>query len=117
MNEFTLQTPTQEPGLETAMQFVYKWNYDPEVDELRNLYVKAAEAQWVGARDLDWERPIDLVKFASTPLGAGIPIEKTSYWRSLPRETIVEITAGAPPSASRSSCTASRAPSWSPRSS
>jgi hypothetical protein len=92
MNEFTLQTPTQEPGYETAMEVVFQWNYDPEVEELRNLYTKAAEAQWVGARDIDWNRPIDLVKFATTPLGAGLPIEKTSYWRSLPQDTVLELT-------------------------
>jgi hypothetical protein len=92
MSDFTLKTPTQEPGYETAMEVVFQWNYDPEVDELRNLYTKAAEAQWVGARDIDWDRPIDLVKFSTTPLGAGLPIEKTSYWRSLSQDTVVELT-------------------------
>ena len=92
MNDFKLTTPTQEPGLASAMQVVYQWNYDPEVDELRRLYVKAAEAQWVSERDLDWNRPIDLVKFATTPLGAGVPIEKTSCWRSLAAETTAELT-------------------------
>ncbi|GIW42506.1 MAG: hypothetical protein KatS3mg076_3083 [Candidatus Binatia bacterium] len=92
MSEFTLETPTQEPGFQTAMKVVYQWNYDPEVEELRNLYVKAAEAQWVAERDIDWDRPIDLEKFASTPLGAAIPIEKCSYWRSLPQETVWELT-------------------------
>ena len=91
MSEFTLKTATQEPDLATAMQVVYQWNYDPEVEELRNLYVKAAEAQWIGAKDLDWSRPIDLVKFSTTPLGAGVPIEKTSYWRGLPEETQAEL--------------------------
>ena len=91
MSEFTLKTPTQEPDLATAMQVVYQWNYDPEVEELRNLYVKAAEAQWIGDKHLDWDRPIDLVKFSTTPLGTGVPIEKTSYWRSLPEETTVEL--------------------------
>jgi rubrerythrin len=92
MNDFTIDTSTQEPGLATAMQVVYQWNYDAEVEELRSLYVKAAEAQWVATRDLEWDRPIDLVRFATTPLGAGIPIEKTSYWRSLPEELLVELT-------------------------
>jgi hypothetical protein len=92
MNDFTLETPTQEAGIATAMEVVYQWNYDAEVEELRSLYVKAAEAQWIGARDLEWERPIDLAKFATTPLGAGIPIEKTSYWRSLPEEKVIELT-------------------------
>ena len=91
MSDFTVKTSTQEPDLSTAMQIVYQWNYEPEVDELRNLYVKAAEAQWVGAKDLDWSRPIDLVKFASTPIGAGVPIERTSYWRSLSEETRNEL--------------------------
>src|SRR2546428_71395 len=91
-NDFTIQTPTQEPGLATAMEVVYQWNYDPEVEELRSLYVKAAEAQWIGTRDIAGERPIALVKFSTTPLGAGIPIEKTSSWRSLPQDTMVELT-------------------------
>ena len=92
MSTFTLNTPTQEPGLSTAMEIIYQWSYEPEVDELRNLYTKATESQWIAERDLDWSRPIDLVKFSTTPLGAGIPIERTSYWRSLPQEKIVELT-------------------------
>src|SRR6266403_150157 len=90
-DDFTLKTPTQEPDLPTAMQVIYQWNYDPEIEELRNLYVKAAEAQWIGAKDLDWNREIDLVKFSTTPIGAGVPIEKTSYWRSLTEETRAEL--------------------------
>src|SRR5437870_1138507 len=92
MSDFTIDTPTQEPGLETAMQVVYQWNYDPEVEELRRLYVKAAEAQWISERDIDWDRPIDHAKFATTPLGGGLPIEKTSYWRSLDEETVWKLT-------------------------
>ena len=91
MSEFMLKTATQEPDLATAMQVVYQWNYDPEVEELRTLYVKAAEGQWIGAKHLDWSRPIDLVKFSTTPLGTGVPIEKTSYWRSLSEETTTEL--------------------------
>ena len=34
MSEFTLKTSTQEPDLPTAMQVIYQWNYDPEVEEL-----------------------------------------------------------------------------------
>lgn len=92
MSEFSLQTPTQEPALETAMTVVYQWNYEPEVDELRRLYQKATEAQWIAARDLDWDRPIDHVKFATTPLGSALPIERTSYWKSLSEETVWELT-------------------------
>jgi hypothetical protein len=91
MTDFTLNTTTQEPDLPTALKVIYQWNYDPEVEELRNLYVKATEAQWIGERDLDWNRPIDLVKFSTTPLGVGVPIEKTSYWRSLPDTTKADL--------------------------
>ena len=52
MSEFTLETPTQEPGISTAMKVVYQWDYEPQIEELRNLYVKAAEAQWVAARQI-----------------------------------------------------------------
>jgi len=92
MSEFKLTTPTQEPALESAMRVVYQWNYEPEVDELRRLYVKATEAQWVAERDVDWDRPIDQERFASTPLGTAIPIEQCSYWKALPAEMQWELT-------------------------
>ncbi len=91
MSEFTLTTPSQEPGLETAMEVVYQWNYGSEVEELRRLYVKAAEAQWIAERDLNWDTPIDHAALASTPLGIGFPIEQTSYWRALSEEKVWEL--------------------------
>lgn len=92
MAEFKLTTDTQEPDLDTAMKVIYQWNYDPEVEELRRLYCKATEAQWVAERDIDWDRSIDRDLFGSTPLGAAIPIEKTSYWKSLDEETVWELS-------------------------
>ena len=92
MSDFTVTTPTQEPGLGTAMQVVYQWNYDPEVDELRRLYQKATEAQWIAEREIDWDRPIDHKSFSTTPLGTAIPIEQCSYWKSLPEEQQWELT-------------------------
>jgi len=92
MSTFGLATTTQEPDLDTAMKVIYQWNYDPEVEELRSLYHKATEAQWVAERDIDWERPIDHKKFSTTPLGAAIPIEQTSYWRSLDEEQVWKMT-------------------------
>jgi len=92
MSDFSLRTPTQEPELSTAMKVVYQWNYEPEVDELRRLYAKATEAQWIAARDLDWDRPIDQAKFTATPLGSALPIEQTSYWKSLPEEMQWQLT-------------------------
>jgi hypothetical protein len=92
MSEFTLTTDTQEAGIETGMQVVYQWNYDPDVEELRRLYVKGTEAQWLADREIDWDRPIDHKKFATTPLGTAVPVEQSSYWTSLPEETQWELT-------------------------
>ena len=92
MSDFTVNTATQEPELDTAMKVIYQWNYDSEVEELRNLYVKAAEAQWISERDIDWDKPIDMERFAATPLGASIAIDQSSYWKSLSRETQWELT-------------------------
>ncbi len=92
MSEFRLTSDTQEQPLETSMKVIYQWNYDPEVEELRRLYVKATEAQWVSERDLDWERDIDMDLFETTPLGLGLPVQETSYWKGLPAETRLELT-------------------------
>ena len=93
MSDFTLTTPTQEPDLETAMKVVYQWNYEPEVEELRRLYVKAAEAQWVAERDLDWDRPIDLAQVRDHAARRGAcRSTQTSYWKSLPRGDALELT-------------------------
>ena len=35
---------------------------------------------------------IDRERFATTPLGTAIPIERTSYWRALPADTQWELT-------------------------
>jgi hypothetical protein len=91
MSEFSINSTTREPDLETAMKVVYQWNYDSEVEELRRLYVKGLEAQWIAERDLNWDRPIDQASLASTPLGIGFPIEQTSYWKSLSEEKVWEL--------------------------
>lgn len=92
MSDFELKTETQEDPFKTSMEVIYQWNYDPEVEELRRLYVKAAEAQWVSERDLDWDREIDMTLFESTPLGLGLPVQETSFWKSQPVEKRLELT-------------------------
>jgi rubrerythrin len=91
MAEFSLTTDSQDPGLETAMEAIYQWNYGSEVEELRRLYVKAAEQQWVAERDLNWDQEIDQELFQTTPLGFGIPFERCSYWKSLSRDVRWEV--------------------------
>ena len=84
-------TATQEPDLSTAMQVVYQWSYDSDIDRLRNLYLKGGELQWAGERDLPWDTQIDMAKFESTPISSTVPFERCSYWRSLPEETRWEL--------------------------
>jgi hypothetical protein len=83
--------PVQTSGVKAAMEAVYNWNYDPEIDQLRNLYAKSLDLQWVGMRDLDWDRGIDQDAFTSSFALGGIPITETRYWKNLPAETRWEV--------------------------
>ncbi len=47
------------PPVQCALEAIYNWNYEPEIEELRTLYANALERQWIGFRDLDWEQEID----------------------------------------------------------
>lgn len=87
----SLANPAQENELETAARVVYQWNYGSEVEELRDLYGKAVDAQWIASRDLDWGRPLDQEALSRTPLGINFPIEETSYWRSLRDEQVWDL--------------------------
>ena len=46
-------------GVACALEAIYNWNYEPEIDGLRTLYANALERQWIAVRDLDWDREID----------------------------------------------------------
>jgi len=69
-----------------ALDAVYNWNYEPEIDQLRALYANALERQWIAVRDLDWERGVDREAFSRSVSLAGIPIQKTDFWQGLPPE-------------------------------
>jgi len=45
--------------LKSPMEICWQFDYDIEIDKLRNLYAKAKEAQWDAAKDIDWSLPID----------------------------------------------------------
>jgi hypothetical protein len=81
-----LHTPTQEPDLGTALKVIYQWSYEPELEELRRLYVKGVDLQWSAEHKLPWETPIDMSKLESTPLSSTIPFERSTFFRSLPED-------------------------------
>ncbi len=78
--------PQQTDGVRAAMEAVYNWNYESEIDELRSLYANALERQWIALRDLDWSVEIDPEAFSSTASMGGVPLQATDFWKSLPLE-------------------------------
>jgi hypothetical protein len=74
-----------------ALDAVYNWDYEPEIDELRTLYANALDRQWIALRDLDWDREIDREAFTGTFSMGGMPIQETAFWRGLPAETRWEV--------------------------
>lgn len=86
--------PVQTEGVKAAMEAVYNWNYESEIDQLRTLYANALERQWIAMRDLDWDREIDQEAFSSTFSMGGIPIQETEFWKSLSPKTRWEVARG-----------------------
>ncbi|MGH0035594.1 MAG: ferritin-like domain-containing protein [Myxococcota bacterium] len=78
--------PVQTENVRAAMDAIYNWNYEPEIDELRTLYANGLERQWIGLRDLDWEKGIDHESFTRTFSVGGLPITETQYWKNLPHD-------------------------------
>ena len=76
----------------TALDAIYNWDYEPEIDQLRTLYANALEHQWIAVRDLDWDRGIDREAFSRTFSLAGIPVQVTSFWQNLDADLRWEIT-------------------------
>ncbi len=91
-SELPSKHPIQTEGVKSAMEAIYNWNYDSEIDQLRTLYANALERQWVAMRDLDWEHEIDREAFSRTFSMGGIPISETDFWKALPQETRWEIS-------------------------
>lgn len=75
--------PLSTESTATAIDAVYNWNYEPEIDELRTLYANALDRQWISVRDLDWERGVDRDAFARSFSLAGFPIQQTQFWKNL----------------------------------
>ena len=87
--------PERSPQLETtaaALEAVYNWNYEPEIDTIRTLYANALERQWIAVRDLDWDRGVDREAFSRTFSLAGIPVQETDFWKGLDADVRWEIS-------------------------
>jgi hypothetical protein len=79
--------PVDGSTVQTALHAIYNWNYDSEIDELRNLYAKGLDLQWIAMRELPWDSGIDREAFARTFTLGGMPIQETRFWGTLPDDT------------------------------
>ena len=75
-------------GVPCALDAIYNWNYEPEIDELRTLYANALERQWIAVRDLDWETPLDTSHtLRNTEDVQQFPFGMLRAWQVIPRDT------------------------------
>jgi len=81
--------PTEK--VRAAMDAIYNWNYEPEIDQIRTLYANALDRQWIAMKELDWDAELDKEAFARTFAVGGIPITRTRFWASLPEDTRWEV--------------------------
>jgi hypothetical protein len=82
----------QTEATHAAMDAIYNWNYEPEIDELRTLYANALDRQWIALRDLPWEQGVDKEAFQKTFTLAGFPIQETLFWKELDPDTRWEVS-------------------------
>ena len=89
MTERTLSAGVPEHGghVKAAVDAVYNWSYDSEVDELRSLYLKGLQLQWIAHQQLPWAQGIDQARFAASFTLGGIPIQQTRFWHTLSEHT------------------------------
>ncbi len=73
--------------VDCALKAVYHWNYEPEIDGLRTLYINGLERQWIAVRDLDWEGEIDpALAVANIEDPQQFPFGALDFWTRLPDE-------------------------------
>jgi hypothetical protein len=83
--------PEHGDVVHAALDAVYNWSYDSEIEELRSLYLKGLNLQWIAEQELPWEQEIDREAFAQTFSIGGLPIQETAFWHALAPEKRWEI--------------------------
>ncbi len=94
MTKLSEKHPSGAEGVRAALEAVYSWHYEPEIDELRTLYANALERQWIALRDLDWARELDREAFAASFSLGPLPIQETDYWKRLPADVRWKVSSG-----------------------
>ena len=83
--------PVNGDRVRASLDAVYNWSYDSELEELRALYLKGLNLQWIASQELPWEQEIDREAFAQTFSIGGLPIQETAFWTALKPEKRWEI--------------------------
>jgi hypothetical protein len=87
--------PRDGDEVRAALTAVYNWHYGTEVEELRTLYAKSLDLQWIAMRDLEWERDIDREAFSASFSMGPLPIQETQFWQhELDADTRWRISSG-----------------------
>jgi hypothetical protein len=87
--------PVDGDAVQAALTAVYNWNYSSEVEELRTLYAKSLDLQWIAMRDLPWEGDIDHDAFSGSFSLGPLPIQETRFWQDeLDADTRWKISSG-----------------------
>jgi hypothetical protein len=90
-SQLSTSPPLETESVRTAIDAIYNWNYEPEIDQIRTLYANALERQWIGMRDLDWDAEIDRDGFSRSFSIGGLPITETEFWSRLPKDKRWEV--------------------------
>jgi hypothetical protein len=83
--------PEHGDRVSAALDAVYNWSYESELEELRALYIKGLNLQWIAQEELSWDLEIDKEAFARSFTMGGIPIQETRFWQTLPADKRWEV--------------------------
>jgi P-aminobenzoate N-oxygenase AurF len=74
-----------------ALDALYTFDYGSDLEELRTLYAKGLDLQWIGMRELPWDQGVDQTELSRSFSLGGIPIDETTFWTTLPEATRYQV--------------------------
>ena len=89
----TLSAKPSEHGssVSAALETLYTFDYGSELEELRALYAKGLDRQWIAMHELPWADGVNQSELARSFSLGGIPIDETTFWTTLPEQTRVQV--------------------------
>jgi len=75
----------------TSIKTVWKFDYEPHVKALRDLYEVAKKEQWNAATDIPWEMETDPAKVGVISGAGGDPLDSFDFIKGLPEDQRIEL--------------------------